>query len=449
MRNSFAALCVLGVSLTAGCSPPAPDASELADPKLLHDAVEVTTSAMMESVTSPPVASRIYAYSSIAAYEALRPGSPEFQSLTAQLNGLAETPQPEQEGAYLLPISSVNAFLTVAEALVFAPEKVAEHRARLVEELRDRGVPRAALQRSLDYGEVVGRHVLTWAGSDGIKEARANARLEIVAEPGRWMPTPPAYMDAVEPNWAMVRPFVLTSANEFVPPPATPYDTGEASAFALQVEEVYETWRTLTPEQRTIAAFWDCNPFAVHSMGHLMSASKKISPGGHWMGITQVALEKVDADMMRAAEAYSRVSLALADGFISAWDEKYRSVRVRPVTVIHERIDRAWQPLLQTPPFPEYPSGHSVISTAAAEVLTDLFGEDFAFTDDTNVPFGLPMRSFTSFRQAAEEAAYSRLYGGIHYRDGIVGGMVQGREVGRAVVSRIETRAPRLTAVTR
>ncbi|MBW3627692.1 MAG: vanadium-dependent haloperoxidase [Gemmatimonadetes bacterium] len=431
--------------LAASCRSEPVDPRQFHDPELLHGAVNVVTNAMMESVTSPPVASRIYAYSSVAAYEALRPGAKAYESLANQLNEMTPAPLPETGEEYLLPVASVNAFLTVSEALVFAPEKVAAHRDSLVEQLRQRGVPRALLNRSLEYGAAVGRHVLAWAGKDGIKMARASARLEIIREPGRWVPTGPAYFDPVEPSWGMLRPFVLDSARQSAPPPPNPYDTAAESRFSREVREVYETWRGLTPEQRAIAAFWDCNPFAVQSVGHLMSTTKKISPGGHWMEITALVARKTDADMMRSAEAYARVSVALADGFISAWNEKYNSVRVRPETVIQERIDRRWQPLLQTPPFPEYPSGHSVISTAAAEVLTDLFGDDFAYTDDTEKRFGLPERSFTSFRHAAEEAAYSRLYGGIHYRDGVEGGMVQGRELGRTVVARLKTRTVRVS----
>ena len=447
MRTSLAPVCIaLGLTLSVGCrQQPMEESKKLVEnPELLHNAVQSVTNAMMESVTSPPVASRTYAYSSVAAFEALRPDHPEYSSLAGRLNGLTAVPEPESGQDYLLPLAGVNAYLTVAEALVFAPEKVATHREALAQELRKQGVPRALLKRSMDHGAAVGKHVLAWAATDNLKMARASARLEIRNEPGLWVPTPPAYMDAVEPNWSVLRPFVLDSANQIGSPPHHPYDLTPGSAFQRELREVYETGKNLTPEQRWIASFWDCNPFVMQSQGHMMLSTKKISPGGHWMGITAIALRKTNADMMRTADAYTRVAIATADGFTSAWSEKYRTVRVRPVTEIQNRIDRNWQPLLQTPPFPEYPSGHSVISTAAAEVLTDLFGENFAYVDDTEVPFGIPARSFTSFRQAAEEAAMSRLYGGIHYRDGIVNGMVHGKAVGQAVVARVGSRQPLL-----
>lgn len=445
MKLPLAPFCfALGLIVTVGCSQqPIEQSRKLTeDPELLHSAVRSVTEAMMESVTSPPVASRTYAYSSVAAFEAIRHQDPQSRSLAGRLNGLPPVPAPDRDSEYLLPLSGVNAYLTVAEKLVFAPEKVAAHREEMVKQLREQGVPNALIKRSMDYGAQVGQHVLAWAGSDNLKLARASTRLEIRHEPGLWVPTAPAYMDAVEPNWSKLRPFVLESGNQITTAPPTPYDTHEGSEFYRQAREVYETGKSLTPEQREIAGFWDCNPFAIEFQGHLMSAAKKISPGGHWMGITGTALRKSGADITRSAEAYARVSVAVADGFISSWDEKFRSIRVRPETVIQAKFDPAWQPLLQTPPFPEYTSGHSVISGAAAEVLTDFIGDNFAYTDSTNVPLGLPARSFTSFRQAAQEAALSRLYGGIHYRDAIDNGLVQGKAVGQAVVSRLGPRSP-------
>jgi hypothetical protein len=208
-----------------------------------------------------------------------------------------------------------------------------------------------------------------------------------------------------------------------------------------EVREVYEVRKALTEEQKEILAFWDCNPYVMHVQGHTMFATKKITPGGHWIGIVGVASRKAGADALRSADAYARTAIALADGFISSWDEKYRSALVRPETVINQYLDETWEPMLQTPPFPEYTSGHSVISAAAATVLTDVFGDHFAFSDSTELEYGLPVRSFPSFADAAAEAAISRLYGGIHYRRAIDEGSIQGKKVGDLVVARVKTRA--------
>ena len=171
-----------------------------------------------------------------------------------------------------------------------------------------------------------------------------------------------------------------------------------------------------------------------------MHATKKITPGGHWMSIAGIASRKADATFSKSVEAYALTSIALFDAFISCWDEKYRSVLVRPETVINENIDQDWVPLLQTPPFPEHTSGHSVISRAAALALTDIYGDNFSFSDDTEVQYGLPIRSFTSFKHASEEAAVSRLYGGIHYRPAIDYGVAQGEQVGKFVIENLDIR---------
>jgi hypothetical protein len=303
--------------------------------------------------------------------------------------------------------------------------------------------------RSIAYGDTVAGHVLAWAAKDQFKQTRGMPKFSVTSTPGRWIPTPPAYMDAVEPNWARLRPFVLDSAPQFRPEPPYPYDTSAASPFMRDAREVHAASKALTPEQREITAFWDCNPYVMNVIGHNMFATKKITPGGHWMGIAAIAARKADADLVRAASVYARTSVALADGFIASWEAKYSTGVVRPETVINQLLDEAWTPLLQTPPFPEYTSGHSVISTAAARVLTDEFGPAFAYTDSTEAEYGLPVRSFGSFEQAAAEAAISRLYGGIHYRHAIEQGQVQGRQVGDLVVARVRTRGDATVAAAR
>lgn len=237
-------------------------------------------------------------------------------------------------------------------------------------------------------------------------------------------------MSGIEPSWGQIRPFTMDSTSQFAPVPPLPFDMTPESPFYREVMQVYDVGRTLTPEQQASAAFWDCNPYVLHLQGHAMFATKKMTPGGHWMGITSISNRTVSASLMRSLEAYVHVSIALADAFASSWEEKYRSNLIRPETVINAHIGADWAPLLQTPPFPEYTSGHSVISTAAAEVLTGLFGEPFAYEDTTEVRYGLGSRHYASFRQAAAEAAMSRLYGGIHYLHSIREGIAQGQLVG-------------------
>lgn len=253
-------------------------------------------------------------------------------------------------------------------------------------------------------------------------------------------------MPGIEPHWNKIRPFVIDSAAQFIPVPPPPFSMEKNSDFYKELLEVYEISNEITEkgdssEEVQIAQFWDCNPYVSVTRGHLMFATKKITPGAHWMGITKIASRKTNSDFSKTLYAYTEASIAMADAFISCWDEKYRSNLIRPETLINEHIDQNWKPILQTPPFPEYTSGHSVVSGAASTILTNVFGDNFSFDDDTEVPYGLPVRSFTSFKQAADEAAISRMYGGIHYRAAVEVGVKQGRDLGQFVISNLKMTA--------
>jgi hypothetical protein len=416
-------------------SPP-PTAS---DADQLHAAVHQLSSVIVYDIFSPPQASRVYAYASIAAYEAMRQGDSTYHSLAGEVNGLTEVPRPAAGTTLSYPLAGIHAFMTVGQALTFSRARMDSLRLGVDARYAAR-LPKDVYRASIAYGDAVARHILAWAGSDRYKESRGYPKFSVTQEPGRWIPTPPAYMDAVEPHWGTLRPFVMDSGSQFAPPPPFAFDSAASSPFMRDAREVRDVKLALTNEQKELLAFWDCNPYVMHVQGHTMFATKKITPGGHWMGIVGLAARKVGADPVRAAEAYARTSVALADAFISAWAEKYRSAVVRPETVINTYIDEAWEPTLQTPPFPEYPSAHSVLSNAAAVVLTDLFGPDFAFADSTELEFGLTVRSYPSFANAAAEAAISRLYGGIHYRRAVEQGSEQGKRVGALVVERLRTR---------
>lgn len=410
------------------------------DAEHLHRSIKKVTDLLVEDIFSPPVASRIYAYVCIAAYEAAVQGSTEYLTLAGQIPHLKPIPAPEKGREYSFTLASVQAALAAGGALVFSSEKIETYRRKVMEEFRRSGMPEDVFENSVAHGQKVADHVLAWASEDQYYETRAMEKHSFSDEPGVWQPTPPAYMKAVEPHWNLIRPFLIASAQQFKPLPSTPFSNNEDSQFYKEAKEVYAAGLTLTEEQKEIANFWDCNPFKMNIRGHVMFATKKISPGGHWINITALACRKVKADIWRSASAYACVSLTLADAFISCWDEKYRSNVIRPETYINEEIDPSWTPLLQTPPFPEYTSGHSVISTASAVMLTRLFGDNFSFSDSTEMEFGLPSRDFKSFHHAAEEAAISRLYGGIHYRPAIVNGAAEGKELGIFVAQKLKIR---------
>src|SRR5205809_2022482 len=445
----FATMFVVGGSLLhAECAnTPRAYRAHPADPELLHAAVHQLTEVMVYDIFSPPQASRAYAYTSVAAYEALRPDYPEYRTLAGQLNGLTPVPAPAADSEYYFPLASVHSCMTVGRALPCSRARMDSSRTAMEERIKRLGIPAGVFQRSIAYGDRVAQHILAWAAQDHYLQTRGYPKYTVTPEPGRWIPTPPAYMDAVEPHWGELRPFVMDSGSQIRPSRPHAFTMTRGSPYYRELREVYEVGRHLSEEQRAIASFWDCNPYVMHGQGHAMFATKKVTPGGHWMGIVPIAARKVHADIMRSAAVYARTAIGLADGFISVWDEKYRSNMIRPETVINKYLDGHWQPLLQTPPFPEYTSGHSVISTAAAVVLTDEFGPDFAFSDSAEVEYGLPVRSFPSFQAAAAEAAISRLYGGIHYRQAIEEGAREGRRVGELVVQQVHTRAATQTAV--
>jgi len=411
------------------------------NPAQLHKAQKMLTDVMVHDIFSPPVASRIYVYSSIAAYETMVAGNSGFTSLAGQLTALDKIPLPNKDHQICFPVAAVHAYVKVGTRLIFSEDKMDDFISEMHKTYKEAGVPQGVLNQSKKYGEEVANHIIAWADKDNYKQTRTFPKYSIDEDPTRWQPTPPAYMDAVEPSWNKIRPFIMERANQFAPPPPTPFSSDVNSQFYKEAMEVYNLGNDSisVEEKKDIASFWDCNPFVSHFSGHVMFATKKISPGGHWIGITKLAAVKAKLDFMKTAEAYAWVSIGLADAFISCWDEKYRSELIRPETYINKYIDDKWMPTLQTPPFPEYTSGHSVASATSAEILTHLFGENFAYEDTVEKEFGLPTRKYQSFKQAASEAAMSRLWGGIHYMPAIVNGSRQGSNLGSFIVKTLKT----------
>ncbi len=401
-----------------------------------HQTVQHLTDVIVHDIFSPPAASRVYAYPMIAAYEIMAQTDPTYYSLAGQLNGLPVIPKAEKKVIYEL--ASLEAFFKVCEKLIFSENLLNENWKKFNDRIEAANIDPVLLDDTKEYADIVANHILDWMSKDNYKQTRTFQKYTVIEADDRWIPTPPGYMEAIEPNWNKIRPFVLDSSSQFKPELPTKYDMDTTSLFYKEVMHVYNTVNNLDNEQREIASFWDCNPYVMNVKGHAMFASKKVTPGGHWIGIVAVACKSKNASFVEATAAYALTSLTLMDGFISCWDEKYRSNLVRPETVINRYIDENWEPLLQTPPFPEYTSGHSVISSAAGTVLTDFFGENFHLVDSTEVKYGLTTREFNSFEEAFREAAISRLYGGIHYMPAITNGVTQGSALGDLVVQRIK-----------
>ena len=401
----------------------------------LHKAQKTLTRVIVHDIFSPPVASRIYLYANMAAYETAISSQDKFISLSASIPSFPIIKKNVNSSDIQYNLAATYAFLKTARRFVFSESVIDDSLRSLLQDFAH--LEKKRFDVSLAFGQQVADSIIAWAEQDQYKETRRLRRYNLVKGEGKWLPTAPGYIAAIEPNWSYIRPIVLDSASEFKPVPPPAFSIEKESVFYKQAYQVYQIGQNISKEQKEIALFWDCNPFYLNTQGHLNFATKKLSPGGHWMSIVSIAARKKDADLITAAAAYVFTSVALFDGFISCWDEKYRSHLIRPETYINAYIDEQWRPLLQTPPFPEYTSGHSVISTAAALVLTHFFGDDFNFSDDTETEYGLPIRNFKSFKQAAEEAAISRFYGGIHYMAAIENEQLQGKKIGEKVLTKI------------
>lgn len=404
--------------------------------KEVRIAIFSLTKVMMHDVVSPTIASRYYMYATLGAACILSRNDRSFPHPSAYVRHLPDT-------FGLLPrqaIPGLTALFCIYETGIRMLPSGADVQGdydMARERLRSLGYTTKDLVVATEAAAQVAAEVLAYTTGDGYNLLSGYPRYRPRRKEGFWFPTPPAYMEASDPHWGKMRTMVIDSAAQFRSAPPAPFDTAVGSAFRRMMDEVRAVGSVPTPEQREIAAYWDCNPFVITTSGHMTLGFKKISPGGHWMNIACLAAEVRGIDMDRTVITAFLEAVTLYDAFIVCWNEKYRTDRVRPESVIHRYLDINWQPLLQTPPFPEYTSGHSVISSASAEMLSYLLGDSLTFTDDTEVMFELPVRRFDSFRQAALEASISRLYGGIHFRDAIEQGQVTGALVGRHVVERI------------
>lgn len=436
MKKVFFPLALAIVSLVA-CSDNKTESAEDPDCEIIVRSVKNLTAAQVDRHFTPPVASRNYAYPNVAGYEAIQPFFKNYRTLQGQLNDLKDLPQPDLSKTYDLNLVWLTSFNETAYRLVYSDTIISYFMEKQTAALSEKLDPDVA-KRSIEYGKAMAAAILNWANEDGYKETRNMPEFRPASGGAYWKPTTPDYMPGIEPYWSKIRPFVLDSASQFKPIPPTPFDTTAGSPFMSDLIAVYDAVDTASEEQIAIANFWDCNPNISHHHGHMMYFFQKISPGGHWMHIGLQAIQAENLSLIEASSRMTLLSITIADAFIACWDEKYRSNYIRPVTVIKNKIDEEWNPVLQTPAFPEYPSGHSLASASAATILTHLYGDDYTFRDSSEKEYGLPTRDFESFRQASDEAAISRLYGGIHYMPAIAEGIKMGNKVGELVATRVK-----------
>lgn len=437
MRKIFHAVIVL--SIAASCNRANDYQQVIHDPILYSNLTGQLTDIMTFNIFTPPVASRVYAYSHLAAYEVMAQGDSNYVSLNGQLKGFTNIPKPEAGKQIDYPYASMIAMMEVGKTLTFSNATMDSIVNSLKELAIEHGMPDSMEAQSKAYGLSVAKAVLAWSKKDNYAQTRSAAKYTVPEEEGKWIPTPPAYIQAVEPNWRTIRSIVMDSASQFAPPPPPAFSKDSSSEFFHWAKEVYDTVNNLTDEQKAIASFWDCNGFKVNIVGHAMFATKAMTPGGHWMGIIGIICKDKKVDFSKTIHTYTTVSFALMDAFISCWDAKFNWALIRPESVINQYIDPNWKPFLQTPPFPEYTSGHSEISSAAATVLEHLYGTEVSFRDSTERAWGWPDRSFRSVREAADEAGISRFYGGIHYSRSISVARDQGLRLGTYVMTKLQT----------
>jgi hypothetical protein len=393
---------------------------------------------VLENNFPPMIASRNYVYANIAAYEVVAVFDNRFVSLAGQIKHLPPLPVFDTINVNY-QLAALLAFCKVGEAVTFPEGSMQEYVSRLKHEADSAGVSSSVMEASQRFADSTAAHIIRWSKKDHYLQLRSAPKYTVTDEPGRWVPTPPMYAQAVEPHWKEMRTMVMDSASQFMPARPPQFDIkNKNSPYYKAMMEVKIIGDSLTQEQKDIADFWDDNPFKMNVSGHVMFATKKFSPPGHWMNIVGIGSQKAGADFSTTVAAYAETSIALFDAFISCWDEKYRSNYVRPETVINSIVDVEWRPYIQTPPFPSHTSGHATVSAAVAETMTYWFGDKISFTDTSSLEFGIKSRQILSFRDAAKEAAMSRLYGGIHYRFDNEHGSEAGKRLGEFIVQRLK-----------
>jgi hypothetical protein len=409
------------------------------DPVLYSKTVKKLNDIVLENNFPPMIGSRNYAYANIAAYEAMVAGNSGFQSLSGQIKHLPPMPQPQPGKEIDFSLAALLSFIKVGNAVTFPEGSMMEYYDELKTKAKSAGMSSEILKNTITFSDTIAATVMKWSKADNYAQTRSAEKYTVRDEEGRWVPTPPMYAQAIEPQWNKIRCLVMDSCSQFTPPSPPVYDIkNKNSAYYKALIEVKNTVDSLTEDQKHIADFWDDNPFKLNVSGHVMFATKKFSPPGHWMNIVGIGAKEANADFSTTVAAYTETSIALFDAFISCWDEKFRSNYVRAETVINKYLDQNWQPYIQTPPFPSYTSGHATTSAAAAEVMTSWFSDKLSFTDTSSVEFGIKSRPITSFRDAAKEAAMSRLYGGIHYRFDNDEGNKCGKMLGEFIVQRLK-----------
>jgi hypothetical protein len=372
----------------------------------------------------PP--SRPSAYTGIALYEAVVPGMPAYQSLSGQLTDMPAMPETVPGFAYHWP-ACANAALAAMNRNFFPNTSDANKAAMdaLENELNAVYKTKAGgevFQRSVQFGKAVAQFIFDWSKTDGA--ANANAAYTPPVGPGLWAPTPPAFAPAFGPYWGNNRLFVAGCLDGTAPDAPPAYSTNPSSEYYQMMKEVYDISQTLTADQTALALFFRDNP----GFGD-----------GHYLSILKQILEQEKPKLDFTAMVLAKTGIACVDAGIGCWKTKFQHNQQRPIKYIREVLGHPeWNTLFDTPPFPDFPSGHSTIAGSFGEILKGFFGNNYHFTDHTYDYLGMAPRSYNSFDELAKEIGDSRVYAGIHYRYSCEKGCDQGRKIGQNIENRLK-----------
>ena len=422
--------CLTLVFLLASCSSSKKNALTA---EHLHSWNEAYEAGIINDFFSPPVAGRMYTYPNLATYAVLTQGEGKLLKPLTTFPALEKVDED-------LELVALYAFYYVGKKTIYSFNYLDDYLVQFDQELKDLGYGSSEIKNAKTTAEGIAEKINTWAKEDNYKETRSDSKFTLNKTPGHWKPTAPDYADGLEPNWKKIRPSFIDSASQFTANyKPYPYNmTDKESGFYKELVEVKEQVDKTSKEELATSKYWDCNPLAPQHVSHITYAEKKLTPGGHWMSITRNVSRDKKENLADASEAYTLVALAINDGFIACWQSKYFYDYIRPITAIQDNWDSKWNTLILTPNFPEYPSGHSVISGVASTVLAAHYGDETKFTDNAEEPFGMTPRTFTSFTTACDQAAMSRFYAGIHFRKAIEDGVDMGREIGDFIVKKLE-----------
>ena len=382
----------------------------------------------------PATNSRLIAYSGVALYESVVPGMPAYQTLHGQLTNLPAMPSTENGKAYHWA-ASANAALASISKQSFPTTSLANKASmdsleNALNSAYQTEVNASVFDRSVAFGKSVSQLIFQWSTSDG--SATIWPAYSPPVGPGLWVSTPPNLPAASTPYWGRNRLFVTGSLINSDPALPPSYSTNPSSAYYNMMKEVYDISQTLTTAQINQALYYRDNPGYVS--------------GGHYLAILHQVLQNKQPSLDFSALAFAKSGIAIADALIGCFQWKYRDVNggtvtntERPITYIRGVLGyTSWNAKFNTPPHPDFPSGHSTTAGAAEVIFTNLFGQNYAFINHTYDYLNMPPQSYSSFSDMASQIGMSRVYAGIHTRHVCEAGRTQGQKIAQNILDKVK-----------